>query len=72
MRPGWKVNDCDVVLEHWVYDLESITNLAADPEWIGGDSKVQEEWIDMSRSTIHIGYDTTYLENGAIMNIAQK
>ena len=72
MRPGWKVSDCDLVLEHWVHDLESIKNLSSDPEWFGTVLKDQDDWLDNSRSAIHIGYDTTYLENGATMNVAQK
>jgi len=72
VRPGWKVSDCDIVLEYWVYDLESIKNLSSDPEWLGTVLKDQDDWLDNSRSAIHIGYDTTYLENGATMNVAQK
>ncbi|KAJ5679527.1 hypothetical protein N7462_007771 [Penicillium macrosclerotiorum] len=71
--PGWKVNDCDVALEYWVYDLESMKNLASDPEWIQTALEDENDWLDPSRSTIRIGYDTTYLESGAFMNIgAQK
>lgn len=66
VQPGWKVSDCDVVLERWVYDLKSIENLSADPEWFEMALQGHEDWIDFSRSTIHIGYDTTYLEDGAI------
>ncbi|GKT64019.1 hypothetical protein ColTof4_04433 [Colletotrichum tofieldiae] len=70
VRPGWKVNDCDLVLEYWVNDLESMKNLVSDPEWIQTALKEENDWLDVSRSTIRIGYDMTYLEYGAIMNVA--
>lgn len=69
VRPGWKVNDCDLVLEYWVYDLESMKNLASDPEWNQTALGDENDWLDTSRSTIRIGYDTTYLDYGAIMNV---
>ncbi|MCJ1327598.1 hypothetical protein MMC10_004269 [Thelotrema lepadinum] len=72
VRPGWKVSDCDFVLEHWVYDLESIVKLSSDPEWFGEVLKDGEDWLDTSRSNIYIGYDTTYLEDGAIKNLPQN
>lgn len=72
VRPGWKVSDCDIVMEHWLYDLKSIGELSSDPEWFGTVLADQDEWLDNSRSAIHIGYDTTYFEDGAIINSPQK
>ena len=66
------MSDCDFVLEHWVYDLESIVKLSSDPEWFGEVLKDGEDWLDTSRSNIYIGYDTTYLEDGAIKNLPQN
>lgn len=71
-RPGWKVSDCDIVLEHWVHDMDTIMAHSNDPEWASEVLKDQEKWVDMSKSTIHIGYDTTYLEDGVIMNLGGK
>lgn len=67
MRPSWKTTDCDLVLEYWVDDIESIKSLVSDPEWALED---EDNWLDVSRSSIRIGYGTTYLEYGAIVNVA--
>ncbi|KAE8373964.1 hypothetical protein BDV26DRAFT_296444 [Aspergillus bertholletiae] len=70
MRPGWKVNDCDLVLEYWAYDLESMKNLTSDPEWIQTALEDENDWLDTSRSTIRMSYDTTFVESGSLMNVA--
>lgn len=49
--------------------LSCLKTLVEDPEWIEKAIKGQEDWVDMSRSTIHLGPDVTYLENGTIANI---
>ncbi|GFF75231.1 hypothetical protein IFM53868_01529 [Aspergillus udagawae] len=70
--PGWKVNDCDLLLEYWVYDLEDIKDLASDPEWIQTALGDGNDWLDTSKSTICVGYDTTYVEYGAVVNVAGR
>ncbi|KAI1414070.1 hypothetical protein F5Y13DRAFT_159665 [Hypoxylon sp. FL1857] len=65
-RPSWDVSQADLVLEYWVPDLKFVENLVADPEWNEKAVKNQEEWIDVNRSTVHIGYETVYLENGIV------
>ncbi|KAK1950799.1 hypothetical protein LY78DRAFT_594799 [Colletotrichum sublineola] len=67
--PGGKLNDCDIALEYWVDDLETMKSLVSDPKWTQKALKDWNDWIDASRSTIRIGYDTTYLEHGAIKNV---
>ncbi|KAI4861085.1 hypothetical protein F4820DRAFT_434706 [Hypoxylon rubiginosum] len=68
VRPTWEVSKADFVLEYWMPDLTCLKSLVMDPEWVGGAVRDQDDWIDMSKSTVHIGYDTTYLENGKILN----
>lgn len=63
------MNDCDLVLECWVYDLESLKNLASDPEWIQTALEDENDWLATSRSTIRIGYYTTYSEYAGIMDV---
>ncbi|KAK1570173.1 uncharacterized protein LY79DRAFT_584214 [Colletotrichum navitas] len=69
MRPAWKVNDCDIILEYWFDDLESMESLLFDPQWTQTALKDWNDWLDVSRSTIRISYDTTFLEHGAIKNV---
>lgn len=72
VRPGWKVSKCDVVLEYWTYDMGNLKSLIMDPEWQERAVKDEEDWIDSSEATIHIGYDTTYLADGQILNVDAK
>lgn len=72
VQPGWKVSDADVVLEYWTYDMANIKGLASDPEWTEGAAKDEDVWLDISKSNIHIGYHTTYLEDGGLINTEQK
>lgn len=69
VRPTWEVSKADFVLEYWLPDMGCLKNLIADPEWNESAVKGQDDWLDMSKSTIHIGYDTTYLEDGNILNV---
>ncbi|KAI1392919.1 uncharacterized protein F4822DRAFT_426120 [Hypoxylon trugodes] len=69
IRPGWEVSKADLVLEYWMPDLSCLNSLIEDPDWNGKAVKGQEDWLDMSRSTIHIGYETTYLEDGNVVNL---
>ncbi|ETS86015.1 hypothetical protein PFICI_04040 [Pestalotiopsis fici W106-1] len=71
VRPGWVVSKCDLILEHWVNDLGDIMKLSQDPEWAAA-LKDQDVWMDNSKSNIHIGYDTIYIEDGTITNVPRK
>lgn len=72
VRPGWVVSTCEMVLEYWMYDLESLKSLIMDPEWQEKAVKGEDQWLDLSKATIHIGYNTTYLEGGEITNPGQQ
>ena len=65
---GWKVNNCDFVMEYWVKDEKDMRNLAMDPEWALDEDT--NNWLDMSKSTVRISNDTTtcLLEHGATIN----
>ncbi|KAI0178958.1 hypothetical protein GGR52DRAFT_569863 [Hypoxylon sp. FL1284] len=68
VRPTWEVSQADFVLEYWMPDMDCFRKLVMDSEWVEGAAKDWDDWLDMSRSTVHIGYDTTYLEKGVIVN----
>ncbi|KAI8959808.1 hypothetical protein F5Y11DRAFT_331861 [Daldinia sp. FL1419] len=63
VRPEWDVSDADITIEYYLPDIYLIQNLLADPEWQSKAAKDQENFVDLSRSTIHIGYETVYLGN---------
>ncbi|KAK6949358.1 hypothetical protein Daesc_009433 [Daldinia eschscholtzii] len=68
VRPEWEVSGADLTIEYYLPDIYLIQNLLADPEWESKAAKDQANFVDLSKSTIHIGYETIYLENGNILN----
>ncbi|KAL4875390.1 hypothetical protein BJY04DRAFT_224057 [Aspergillus karnatakaensis] len=66
---GWKVNDCDIVLEYWLSDSKSVKTLSSVPKWVSATLEGGDDWLDTSRSTVRIGFDEiTYLEYGSLKN----
>ncbi|KAI0837653.1 hypothetical protein F5Y06DRAFT_71002 [Hypoxylon sp. FL0890] len=51
---SWENSQADLVLEYWLPEMEYLRNLVADPDWTEKTVKGQEDWIDMSRSTVRI------------------
>ncbi|XDG06153.1 hypothetical protein ABKA04_005768 [Annulohypoxylon sp. FPYF3050] len=73
VRPGWEVRKCDLVLEYWTYDMGNLKSLIMDSEWQEKAVKGEGDIFDVSKPTvIHIGYDTTYLSDGQIINLDPK
>lgn len=69
-RPNWDVGDFDCILEYWFYDIKALENMVADPDWASKAVKDEDKWCDLSKSTVHIGYDTPFLlETGEIVNL---
>lgn len=53
-----------------MYDLNALKGLVTDPDWAAKAVKDQDQWCDLSRSTVHIGFDTPYLlETGEVVNL---
>ncbi|KAI6085820.1 hypothetical protein F4821DRAFT_239661 [Hypoxylon rubiginosum] len=67
VRPTWEISKADFVVEYWMPSLECFKKLVSDPEWLEGAAKDQDNYLDMSRSTVHIGEEVTYLENGKVL-----
>ncbi|KAI1802870.1 hypothetical protein F4811DRAFT_527315 [Daldinia bambusicola] len=68
VHPGWEVSGADLTIEYYLPDIYLIQNLFADPEWESKAAKDLADFVDLSKSTIHIGYETVYLENGNVLN----
>lgn len=73
IRPGWEMGGFDALLEYWLRDLNDLKGLLADPEWAAKAVKDEDKWCDLSKSTLHIGFDTPYLlETGEAVNLPSK
>lgn len=71
-RPTWDVGDFDCILEYWFYDIKALENMVADPDRASKAVKDEDKWCDLSRSTVHIGYDTPFLlETGETVNLGE-
>ncbi|ATZ53974.1 hypothetical protein BCIN_10g00030 [Botrytis cinerea B05.10] len=69
-RPTWEYADFDCFIEYLLPDLESVTKLLTDPDWPAA-IKNQDDWVDMSRALVSVGYETPYLLDGEIVNLAK-
>lgn len=56
-------------MEYYLHDLNCLKTLISDPDWSEKAVNGQEDWVDMSRSTIHIGYESTHLD-GDVINVS--
>jgi hypothetical protein len=69
VHPTWNVSKADVVIQYWMPSLDSLMQLIQDPDWEGKAVKGQEDWIDTTRGTVHMTHETTYIENGEIVDL---
>ncbi|KAM3086804.1 hypothetical protein ACMFMG_000925 [Clarireedia jacksonii] len=71
-RPTWNFADYDCVIEYTLPSVQSIGNIMSDPDWEEKALKDQENWVDMSRALVSVGFYTPYLvESGEVVNIGQ-
>ncbi|PQE16661.1 dimeric alpha-beta barrel protein [Rutstroemia sp. NJR-2017a BBW] len=67
-RPTWEYADFDCFIEYWLPDLDCVMKLMTDPDWPAA-IKNQDDWVDMSRALVSVGYETPYLLDGEIVNL---
>lgn len=59
--------DFDVTTTYWVTDPDQLRNMLSDPEWDEQVQDVEEGWIDQDRASIQVGWETTYVDDGKII-----
>lgn len=69
--PGWKMTPYDVTSSYWVSDPATLRELLTDPDWEGKVVAFEKDWIDTSRAEVQIGWETTYLEGGEMVNVTE-
>ncbi|KAI0895719.1 hypothetical protein F4806DRAFT_502670 [Annulohypoxylon nitens] len=69
VKPSWIISDADLVIEYWLPSMDVLKDLNADTEWNEKAIKGLGNWLDSSKTVVHIGYETVYMENGNIINV---
>jgi hypothetical protein len=68
-RPKWDIADFDCFIEYSIPDMQAMKDVLADPDW-GVAVKDQDDWVDMDKALVSLGYSTPYLlETGEIVNL---
>ncbi|KAI1122381.1 hypothetical protein F5Y10DRAFT_287266 [Nemania abortiva] len=71
IQPTWDVADFDCFIEYTIRDMETISKVMSDKEWSTA-IKDQEDWVDVKRALVSVGYSTPYLlETGEVVNMAK-
>ncbi|KAJ5832848.1 Dimeric alpha-beta barrel [Penicillium riverlandense] len=66
-RPGWDFADFDCFIEYKLPNVEVIKNLMSDPDFAAS-LKDQDDWVDVPKALVSLGYSTTYLQDGKPVN----
>jgi hypothetical protein len=70
-RPTWEFADYDCIIEYTFRDMEIVKKAMSDPDWVEGVLKGQEEWVDVQKALVSVGYCTPYLlSNGDVVNMS--
>lgn len=69
IRPTWDVADFDCFIEYTLPDVQTVMNVMSDPDWALAIAD-QEDWVDVPRALVSLGYSTPYLlETGEVVNM---
>ncbi|KIW00115.1 uncharacterized protein PV09_08297 [Verruconis gallopava] len=69
VHPTWNVSEADIVIQYWFPSMECLKKLVADPDWDGKAVKGQEDWIQIEKGTVSLCHETTYIDEGEILQI---
>ncbi|KAF2469557.1 uncharacterized protein BDR25DRAFT_288459 [Lindgomyces ingoldianus] len=68
VRPGWKIDEHDAVIQVYVRTPEQMMAIVTDPDFqslIADDDDI----VDPSKATVTAGWEEVYVEDGKIVNI---
>jgi hypothetical protein len=68
LRPSWDIADFDCFIEYTLPDVGTIKNIMSDPEWLIA-AKKQDDWIQVSKALVSVGFSTPYVLNGKPVNL---
>lgn len=58
----------DVTSSYWATP-EQLRAMLADPDWEGKVVAFERDWIDTSRESTQIGWESAFLQDGKIVNV---
>lgn len=70
LRQSWDFADFDCFIEYTLPDVETIKKIMGDPEWLIA-VKDQEDWVQVSKALVSLGYSTPYVLNGKPVNLSK-
>ncbi|KAI0903118.1 hypothetical protein F4823DRAFT_629663 [Ustulina deusta] len=69
---GWNMAPYDAVTIYWVTDPQKIRNMLNDPDWKNKVAGFEKGWISQSKVDVQVGMQTTFIEEGKIVNTVTK
>lgn len=62
----------DAAVVYWVSDAQKIRDMLNDPVWNDKVVKFETGWIDQAKVDVQAGSQTTFIEDGKIVNTITK
>ena len=62
----------DAATIYWVTDPQKIRNMLNDPDWNNKVALFEKGWIDQNKVDVQAGTQTTFIEDGVIVNTITK
>lgn len=69
---GWNMAPYDAAVIYWTTDPQKVRNMLTDPDWEGKVTKFEKGWIDQTKVDVQIGTQTTFIDDGKIINTIPK
>ncbi|KAH9890827.1 hypothetical protein F4778DRAFT_752381 [Xylariomycetidae sp. FL2044] len=68
-RPGWTMGEFNLTLTYYVDSFDDMLALTGDPSYRATSDALEEGYIDATRGQVKIGWETTYMEDGEVVNV---
>jgi hypothetical protein len=69
---GWNMAPYDAATIYWVTDAQNLRNMLNDPDWNNKVVAFESGWINQHKVDVQVGTQTTFIEDGKIVNTAIK
>lgn len=69
---GWNMAAHDAVVIYWVTDPQKLRDMLNDPDWSEKVVTFEKGWINQSKVDVQVGTQTTFIEDGKIVNTTTK